>query len=161
MVFDRSGREIARHQVEHEQIMPQPGWVEHDPLQIVARTNESIAGALRTGGLTAADLAAIGVTNQRETTVVWNPKTGRPWYNAIVWQDTRSEAIVRSLQPYTDLLRARTGLPPATYFSGSKLRWILDNVEGVREAAERGEAVFGTIDTWVIWNLTGGVHGGV
>jgi glycerol kinase len=161
MVFDEHGAEVARHQVEHQQILPRPGWVEHDPREIALRVDETIGGALAKAGLSGSDLAAIGITNQRETTVVWNPRTGRPWYNAIVWQDTRSEAIVRSLQPHTDLLRARTGLPPATYFSGSKLRWILENVEGVREAAERGEAVFGTIDTWVIWNLTGGVHGGV
>ena len=161
MVFDREGREVARHQVEHEQILPQPGWVEHDPLQIAARTNESIAGALQAGRLTSADLAAIGITNQRETTVVWNPRTGRPWYNAIVWQDTRTDRIVNSLDPAAAaLVRARTGLPPATYFSGGKIQWILDNVEGVRQAAERGEAVFGNIDTWVIWNLTGGRDGG-
>jgi glycerol kinase len=162
MVFDREGREIARHQVEHEQILPRPGWVEHDPLQIAARTNESIAGALRVGGLSAADLAAIGVTNQRETTVVWNPKTGRPWYNAIVWQDTRTDRIVSSLDAQSAaLVTSRTGLPPATYFSGAKIQWILDNVNGVRAAAERGEAVFGNIDSWVIWNLTGGPDGGV
>ncbi len=162
MVFDRQGQEVARHQVEHDQILPRPGWVEHDPLQIAARVNESIAGALNAGGLTAADLAAIGVTNQRETTVVWNPKTGRPWYNAIVWQDTRTDRIVSALDPSAAaLVRSRTGLPPATYFSGGKLKWILDNVEGVRQAAEHGEAVFGNIDTWVIWNLTGGRDGGV
>jgi glycerol kinase len=161
MVFDREGREIARHQVEHDQILPRPGWVEHDPLQIAARTNESIAGALQAGGLTAADLAAIGVTNQRETTVVWNPKTGRPWYNAIVWQDTRTDRIVSGLDAQAaDLIRTRTGLPPATYFSGAKIQWILDSVDGVRQAAGRGEAVFGNIDTWVIWNLTGGRDGG-
>src|SRR3982751_2150772 len=162
MVFDRGGREIARHQVEHDQILPKPGWVEHDPLQIVARTNESIAGALSAGKLTATDLAAIGVTNQRETTVVWNPKTGRPWYNAIVWQDTRTDRIVSALDrgDAGRLIRERTGLPPATYFSRGKLQWILQNVDGVREAAARGEAVFGTIDSWVIWNLTGGVDGG-
>jgi glycerol kinase len=161
MVFDREGREVARHQVEHDQILPQPGWVEHDPLQIAARTNESIAGAMSAGGLTASDLAAIGVTNQRETTVVWNPKTGRPWYHAIVWQDTRTDRIVNALDPASAaLIRTRTGLPPATYFSGAKIQWILDNVDGVREAAERGEAVFGNIDTWVIWNLTGGRDGG-
>jgi glycerol kinase len=161
MVFDRQGQEVARHQVEHDQILPRPGWVEHDPLQIAARVNESIAGALNAGGLTAADLAAIGVTNQRETTVVWNPRTGRPWYNAIVWQDTRTDRIVSALDPaQARLVRARAGLPPATYFSGAKLQWILDNVEGVRAAAARGEAVFGTIDTWVIWNLTGGRDGG-
>ena len=161
MVFDRQGREIARHQIEHTQILPQAGWVEHDPLEIASRVDEAIAGALWRGQLTGADLAAIGVTNQRETAVVWNPKTGRPWYNAIVWQDTRSERIVQALEPRRDLLRSRTGLPPATYFSASKLQWILENVDGVGAAAERGEAVFGTIDTWVIWNLTGGKDGGV
>src|SRR4026208_2592849 len=152
MVFDKGGQEIARHQVEHDQILPRPGWVEHDPLQIAARTHESIAGALQAGRLTAADLVAIGVTNQRETTVVWNPKTGRPWYNAIVWQDTRQDRIVSALDRTAagKLGRARTGLPPATYFSGAKLQWILENVEGVREAAARGEALFGTIDSWVI-----------
>ena len=162
MVFDAGGREIARHQLEHQQIMTQPGWVEHDPQEIAERTNTVIAGALRTGGLSAADLVAIGVTNQRETTVVWNPKTGRPWYNAIVWQDTRTDRIVSALDrgDAGQLIRARTGLPPATYFSGGKLQWILDNVEGVREAAGRGEAVFGTLDSWVIWNLTGGIDGG-
>jgi glycerol kinase len=161
MVFDQGGREVARHQVEHDQILPRPGWVEHDPLQIVARTNESIAGALVAGKLTAADLAAIGVTNQRETAVVWNPRTGRPWYNAIVWQDTRTDRIINALDPSAAaLIRSRTGLPPATYFSGAKIQWILDNVPGVREAAERGEAVFGNMDTWVIWNLTGGRDGG-
>ena len=162
MVFDDEGREIARHQLEHEQIMAQPGWVEHDPLEIAERTNTVIAGALRHAGLTARDLVAIGVTNQRETTVVWNPKTGRPWYNAIVWQDTRTDRIVAALDRTSSgrLIRERTGLPPATYFSGAKLQWILENVDGVRKAAERGDAVFGTVDTWVIWNLTGGVEGG-
>jgi glycerol kinase len=162
MVFDREGREVARHQVEHDQIMPKPGWVEHDPLQIAARTNESIAGALRAGGLGARDLAAIGVTNQRETAVVWNPKTGRPYCNAIVWQDTRTDRIINALDSTAaDLVRAKTGLPPATYFSGAKIKWILDNVDGVREAARKGEAIFGNIDTWVIWQLTGGRDGGV
>src|SRR5215216_4386181 len=119
MVFDRQGQEVARHQVEHDQILPKPGWVEHDPLQIAARVNESIAGALNSGGLAAEDLAAIGITNQRETTVVWNPRTGRPWYNAIVWQDTRTDRIVSGLSDASAaLVRSRTGLPPATYFSG-------------------------------------------
>ena len=162
MVFDEGGNEVARHQLEHQQIMTQPGWVEHDPLEIAERTNTVIAGALRHGGLDAADLAAIGVTNQRETTVVWNPKTGQPWYNAIVWQDTRTDRIVSALDrgPGGRLIRERTGLPPATYFSGGKLQWILQNVDGVRAAAARGEAVFGTVDSWVIWNLTGGPDGG-
>ena len=142
--------------------MTQPGWVEHDPLEIAERTNTVIAGALRHASLAARDLAAIGVTNQRETTVVWNPKTGRPWYNAIVWQDTRTDRIVSALDrtPAGNVIRERTGLPPATYFSGAKLQWILEHVDGVRDAAARGEAVFGTIDSWVIWNLTGGVDGG-
>jgi glycerol kinase len=162
MVFDRKGTEISRHQLEHQQILPQPGWVEHDPLEIAARTDEVIARAMRNANLDAADLAAIGVTNQRETTIVWNPKTGHPWYNAIVWQDTRTDRIINALSPEAaQLIRARTGLPPATYFSGAKIRWILDNVPGVREAAARGEAVFGNPDTWVIWNLTGGRDGGI
>ena len=162
MVFDKKGTEISRHQLEHEQILPQPGWVEHDPLEIAARTDEVIARAMRNANLSAADLAAIGVTNQRETTIVWNPKTGRPWYNAIVWQDTRTDRLISTLPAEAaQLIRARTGLPPATYFSGAKIQWILDNVPGVREAAGRGEAVFGNPDTWVIWNLTGGRDGGM
>jgi glycerol kinase len=162
MVFDKGGNEISRHQLEHQQILPQPGWVEHDPLEIAARTDEVIARAMRNANITAEDLAAIGVTNQRETTIVWNPKTGRPWYNAIVWQDTRTDRIVNALSEAQDqMIRSRTGLPPATYFSGAKIQWILDNVPGVREAAGRGEAVFGNADTWVIWNLTGGKDGGV
>ena len=161
MVFDRQGQEVARHQVEHDQILPRPGWVEHDPLQIAARTNEAITGAMNAGGLSAGDLAAIGVTNQRETTVVWNPRTGRPWYNAIVWQDTRTDRIISAIDASgAALIRSRTGLPPATYFSAAKIQWILENVDGVRAAAARGEAVFGNIDTWVIWNLTGGPDGG-
>jgi glycerol kinase len=162
MVFDKGGNEISRHQLEHQQILPQPGWVEHDPLEIAARTDEVIARAMRNANITAEDLAAIGVTNQRETTIVWNPKTGRPWYNAIVWQDTRTDRIVNALsEAQGQTIRSRTGLPPATYFSGAKIQWILDNVPGVREAAGRGEAVFGNPDTWVIWNLTGGKDGGV
>jgi glycerol kinase len=161
MVFDAAGTEVARRQLEHEQIMPRPGWVEHDPVEIAARTNDVITGALRTAGLEGKALAAIGVTNQRETTVVWNPKTGRPWYNAIVWQDVRTDRIVSALQPKRQLLCERTGLPPATYFSATKLQWILENVDGVRAAAENGLAVFGNVDTWVMWNLTGGTDGGV
>jgi glycerol kinase len=162
MVFDKGGNEISRHQLEHQQILPQPGWVEHDPLEIAARTDEVIARAMRNANITAEDLAAIGVTNQRETTIVWNPKTGRPWYNAIVWQDTRTDRIVNALtEAQGQMIRSRTGLPPATYFSGAKIQWILDNVPGVRDAAGRGEAVFGNTDTWVIWNLTGGKDGGV
>jgi glycerol kinase len=162
MVFDAAGREVARHQLEHEQIMTQPGWVEHDPLEIAERTNTVIAGAMRHAGLAAQDLAAIGVANQRETAVVWDPRTGRPWYNAIVWQDTRTDRIVSALERGKGgaLIRERTGLPPATYFSGAKVQWMLEHVPGLREAAARGDAVFGTIDAWVIWNLTGGPDGG-
>ena len=119
MVFDEAGREVASHQLEHAQILPQPGWVEHDPIEIIRRTSDVITEALGRGGLAGRDLAAIGVTNQRETTVVWNPKTGQPWYNAIVWQDTRTEAIVSELEGKRAMLRERTGLPPATYFSAS------------------------------------------
>ena len=161
MVFDAAGAEVARRQIEHTQIMPKPGWVEHDPVEIAARTSEVVTGALRAASLEGQDLAAIGVTNQRETTVVWNPNNGRPWYNAIVWQDTRTERIVSALESKRQLIRERTGLPPATYFSATKLQWILENVDGVRAAAERGDAVFGTIDTWAIWNLTGGADGGI
>ena len=120
MVFDAAGAEVARRQIEHAQILPKPGWVEHDPVEIAARTNEVITGALRVADLDGKDLAAIGITNQRETTVVWNPKTGRPWYNAIVWQDTRTDRIVSALEPQRQLLCERTGLPPATYFSGTQ-----------------------------------------
>ena len=161
MVFDAGGQEVARHQIEHRQILSHPGWVEHDPLEILAHVNEAIAGALRTARITGRDLAAIGVTNQRETTVVWNPRDGLPWHNAIVWQDTRTDAAVAALEPARALIQERTGLPPASYFSAAKLQWILDNVSGVRVRAERGEALFGTIDSWIIWHLTGGADGGL
>jgi glycerol kinase len=162
MIFDHSGAVIGVHQLEHQQIYPQPGWVEHDPLEVWARTREVIETALSRAGLSPADLAAIGVTNQRETAVVWNPKTGKPYYNAIVWQDTRTDKICNELAQDggQDRFRPQTGLPLATYFSGPKIRWILDNVPGVRAAALRGEAVFGNMDTWIIWNLTGGPNGG-
>ena len=161
MVFDDEGREVARRQLEHEQILPKAGWVEHNPIEIAARTDEVIAGALRSAGLSGRDLSAIGITNQRETIVVWDPRNGRPWYNAIVWQDTRTDRDVQALATRRDELVARTGLPPATYFSASKLRWTLDHVDGVRAAAESGGAICGTIDTWLIWNLTGGAGGGL
>jgi len=162
MLFDQGGNEISRHQLEHQQILPQPGWVEHDPLEIAARSDEVIARAMSNVNIIATDLAAFGITNQRETTIVWNPRTGRPWYNAIVWQDTRTDRIINALSSAQgQVIRARTGLPPATYFSGAKIQWILDNVPGVREAAGRGEAVFGNPDTWMIWHLTGGRDGGV
>ncbi|MFC6882484.1 MULTISPECIES: glycerol kinase GlpK [Actinomadura] len=163
MVFDHGGNEIARHQLEHQQILPQAGWVEHNPTEIWERTRAVIQSTLTKANLTHTDLAALGITNQRETTVVWNPKTGRPYYNAIVWQDTRTDRIASALDRdgRGDTIRHRAGLPPATYFSGGKIQWILENVDGVREAAENGEAIFGTTDTWVLWNLTGGPDGGV
>ncbi|AYF74296.1 glycerol kinase [Nocardia yunnanensis] len=163
MVFDHGGNVVARHQLEHEQILPQAGWVEHNPAEIWERTRTVIKSALAGARLTAADLAAVGVTNQRETTIVWDRRTGRPYYNAIVWQDTRTDRIVGEIEKAGkgELIRERAGLPPAPYFSGGKLKWILDNVPGVREDAENGDALFGTPDTWLIWNLTGGVRGGV
>jgi glycerol kinase len=163
MVFDHGGNEVVRHQLEHEQILPQAGWVEHNPTEIWERTRAVVETALSKGKLVASDLAAVGITNQRETTMVWDRKTGRPYYNAIVWQDTRTDRIATALDRdgRGDVIRQKAGLPPATYFSGGKLQWILENVDGVREAAERGDAIFGNSDTWLLWHLTGGVEGGV
>ncbi|WP_072690359.1 glycerol kinase GlpK [Rhodococcus marinonascens] len=163
MVFDHGGHEIARHQLEHEQILPRPGWVEHNPVEIWERTSAVLQTAMNRFGIGPADLAALGITNQRETAVVWDRRTGRPYYNAIVWQDTRTDRIASALDETEagQIIRQKAGLPPATYFSGGKIQWILDNVDGVRAAADRGEAIFGTIDTWLLWNLTGGVDGGV
>jgi glycerol kinase len=162
MIFDHSGNEVGKHQLEHEQILPQAGWVEHNPLEIWERTAAVVQTALQSAGLAASDLAALGITNQRETSVVWDRRTGRPFYNAIVWQDTRTDRIASALERdgRGDVIRRKAGLPPATYFSGGKIQWILENVDGVREAAERGDAIFGNTDTWVIWNLTGGANGG-
>ena len=162
MIFDHGGNVVGVDQKEHEQIFPKPGWVEHDPEEIWTRTVEVINGALKKAGITASDLAAVGITNQRETTVVWNRKTGKPVYNALVWQDTRTQAIVDELSADggQDRFREKVGLPLATYFSGTKVKWILDNVEGARASAEAGDLMFGNIDSWVIWNLTGGTDGG-
>ncbi len=162
MIFNHSGQPVGVHQLEHEQIYPQPGWVEHDALEIWQNTKEIIREALRKAGTSAADIAAVGVTNQRETTLVWDPTTGQPYHHAIVWQDTRTDQIIRELaeEGGLDRFRAKVGLPLATYFSGPKIAWILENVPGVREAAMDGKAVFGNMDTWIIWNLTGGVRGG-
>jgi glycerol kinase len=163
MIFDRAGAEVGRHQLEHEQILPQAGWVEHNPIEIWERTTSVLMSTLNATNLSSKDIVALGITNQRETTLVWNRNTGRPYYNAIVWQDTRTDRIASALDRdgRGDVIRHKAGLPPATYFSGGKLQWILDNVEGVRAAADRGDAVFGTIDTWLLWNLTGGPRGGV
>ncbi|WP_328993772.1 glycerol kinase GlpK [Kribbella sp. NBC_01245] len=162
MIFDHSGNEVGKHQLEHKQILPQAGWVEHNPVEIWERTSSVIRTTLNAGGLHASDLAALGITNQRETAVVWNRKTGRPYYNAIVWQDTRTDRIASALEREGkgDIIRQKAGLPPATYFSAGKIQWILENVEGVREAAEAGDAIFGNTDTWLLWNLTGGTDGG-
>ena len=163
MIFDHSGQVIAIDQKEHDQIFPRPGWVEHNPIQIWQRTQEVISNAIAKSGLKPSNIAAIGITNQRETTVVWNRVTGKLYYNAIVWQDTRTDVICNGLAKDggQDRFRPVTGLPLATYFSGPKIKWLLDNVTGLREAAEKGEAVFGNIDTYIIWNLTGGTKGGV
>src|SRR5208283_3366092 len=163
IVFDRSGRIVTTAQKEHEQIYPKPGWVEHNPEEIWTRTQEVISEALKAKNLTAKDLAGVGITNQRETTVVWNRKTGKPVYNAIVWQDTRTADYVAEYSRLggQDQFRRKTGLPLATYFSGLKIKWILENVPGVRALAEKGEVIFGNIDTYLIWKLTGGVDGGI
>jgi glycerol kinase len=157
IVFDHSGSVIAGDQQEHAQIMPQPGWVEHDPHEIWTKTQAVIAGALAKCGLAASDLAAVGITNQRETTVLWDRKTGQPVHNALVWMDTRTEALVAALAADggQDRFREKTGLPLATYFSGLKLRWLLDTMPDAQARAEAGELLFGTIDTWLAWNLTG------
>jgi glycerol kinase len=163
MVFDHGGNEVVRHQLEHEQILPKAGWVEHNPTEIWERTRAVVETALSKANLTSTDLGAVGITNQRETTMVWNRRTGRPYYNAIVWQDTRTDRIATALDRdgRGDVIRQKAGLPPATYFSGGKLQWMLENVDGLREAAERGDAIFGNSDTWVLWHLTGGTEGGV
>jgi len=172
MIFDHGGNVVAVDQKEHTQIYPRPGWVEHDPREIWERTKEVIQGALSKGNISPSEIAAVGITNQRETTVVWDKKTGKPSFNAIVWQDTRTDAIInklaraersdhreRSRSGGQDRFRKKTGLPLATYFSGPKIKWILENVEGAKAKAKNGELLFGNMDTWLIWNLTGrGVH---
>jgi glycerol kinase len=162
MIFDHAGGVVSIHQMEHEQIYPKPGWVEHDAMEIWARTQDVIKEALKKANVQPGDIAAVGVTNQRETTLVWNKNTGKPYFNAIVWQDTRTDKICNELAKDggQDRFRPKVGLPLATYFSGPKVKWILENVDGVREAAEKGDAVFGNIDSWVIWWLTGGPSGG-
>ncbi|HEU5014239.1 MAG TPA: glycerol kinase GlpK [Roseiflexaceae bacterium] len=163
MIFDHEGKVVCYDQKEHQQIYPKPGWVEHDPDEIWERTQSVIRGALQKGNIELTDIAAVGITNQRETAVVWDKKTGKPYYNAIVWQDTRTDRIIDELakEGGQDRFRDKVGLPLATYFSGPKVRWILDNVDGVRAAAERGDAIFGNVDTFLIWWMTGGPNGGV
>jgi glycerol kinase len=163
IVFDKSGNIVSVAQKEHNQIYPKPGWVEHDPKEILINTNEVIGAALARANLSAADLAAVGITNQRETTLLWDKKTGEPLHNALVWQDTRVDQLVShyAKRGGQDRFRSRTGLPLASYFSGLKLHWLLDTVRDARNKAEAGDALFGTVDSWIAWNLTGGAHGGV
>jgi glycerol kinase len=163
MVFDHSGKVVSVAQKEHEQIYPKPGWVEHDANEIWERTQEVVDEAIKEAGASADDIAGVGITNQRETAVVWDRNTGEPLMNAIVWQDTRTDRIVDELSRDGGQARfqPQVGLPLATYFSGPKVRWMLENVDGAREKAESGDLVFGNIDTWVIWNLTGGTDGGL
>ena len=164
IVFDHSGQIVETGQIEHEQIFPRAGWVEHNAEEIWKNTREVVGLALTRANLTYKDLAAVGITNQRETAVVWDRTTGKPVYNAIVWQDTRTQKIAEELGALgggADRYKAKVGLPLATYFSGPKVKWILDNVEGAREKAEAGDLAFGNTDSWVLWNMTGGVNGGV
>ncbi|RWR22704.1 glycerol kinase [Microbacterium enclense] len=162
MIFNKSGGVVSVGQKEHEQIFPKAGWVEHDPLEIWRNTQEVIGLALSRADITRHDIAAVGITNQRETAVVWDKNSGKPVYNAIVWQDTRTQSIVdRLADGDTERYKSIVGLPLATYFSGTKIVWILENVDGAREKAEAGDLLFGTTDTWVLWNLTGGIDGGV
>jgi glycerol kinase len=159
LVFDHGGRVVSADQREHQQQLSRPGWVEHDPLEIWANTREVVAGALARADLTARDIAAVGIANQRETTVVWDRRSGKPVHNAIVWQDTRTDRLCTELggDVGPGRYQARTGLPLSTYFSGPKIRWILDQVDGARQA-RAGELCFGTVDTWLLWNMTGGRH---
>ena len=163
IIFDRAGSIISTGQLEHEQIFPHAGWVEHDPMEIWNNTREVIGQALSKANITRHNIDAVGITNQRETAVVWDRNTGQPVYNAIVWQDTRTQPIVDrfAADGGVDRFKARVGLPLATYFSGTKIVWILENVEGAREKADAGDLLFGNTDSWLVWNLTGGVNGGV
>ncbi|MBN9136696.1 MAG: glycerol kinase GlpK, partial [Phyllobacterium sp.] len=163
IIFDRKGTVIAVDQKEHEQIFPKPGWVEHNAIEIWRNTMSVVAGALKKAKLSASDLVSVGITNQRETSVLWDKKTGAPLHNAVVWMDTRTDQLVGryAKDGGKDRLREKTGLPLATYFSGLKLHWLLDNVPGARAKAEAGEVLFGNIDTWLVWNLTGGADGGI
>jgi glycerol kinase len=163
MIFNHKGMSVGSHQLEHKQIYPKPGWVEHDPMEIWANTEKVIKEAMAVSGSKPDEIAAIGITNQRETVLVWDKSTGKPYCNAIVWQDTRSSEIIQELgkKDGQDRFRKKVGLPLATYFSGPKIKWMLDNANDLRKAAEKGQALFGNMDTWLIWNLTGGVDNGV
>jgi glycerol kinase len=162
IIFNHTGKPTSMHQLEHGQIYPQPGWIEHNPIEIWQNTEQVVREALGKANVSANDIAGIGITNQRETTLVWDKLTGQPYYNAIVWQDTRTNRIINRMAEDGGLerFRKKVGLPLATYFSGPKIKWILDNIEGVRQAASQDRALFGNMDTWLIWNLTGGINGG-
>ncbi|MBS0014005.1 MAG: glycerol kinase, partial [Desulfobacterales bacterium] len=162
IVFDRRGRIVGSAQKEHEQIFPKPGWVEHNPVEIWENTGDVMRGALAKTGLKGTDIEAVGITNQRETTLVWDSRTGKPYMNAIVWQDTRTDEMCNRLAENggQNRFRDKTGLPLSTYFAGPKLRWILDNCQPARKGAEKGQALFGTVESWIIWWLTGGPGGG-
>src|ERR687885_576728 len=163
MVFDHGGNVVAVAQEEHEQIYPKPGWVEHDAMQVMERTHQVIGEAMESAGASADDIAGVGITNQRETALVWDRNTGEPIHNAIVWQDTRTDRLVDEFSRDGGQARfqSKVGLPLATYFSGPKIRWMLDNVEGAADRAQAGDLLFGNMDTWLIWNLTGGTDGGL
>jgi glycerol kinase len=163
MIFNHSGKPISQHQREHHQFFPLPGWVEHDPMEIMKSVEDVCLAAMEKGSITNKEILSIGITNQRETTVIWDRLTGKPYCNAIVWQDTRTDQICDHLarEGGQDRFRKISGLPIATYFSGMKIKWILDNIPGVRKAAEKGQALFGNMDTWMVWNLTGGANGGI
>ncbi|MEA2097354.1 MAG: glycerol kinase GlpK [Candidatus Cloacimonadota bacterium] len=158
ILFDHESNKIASHQIEHKQIFPKAGWVEHDPLKIWQNTKKVIKATLQEAKISEDQIVAIGITNQRETTVIWNKKTGKPYYNAIVWQDTRTDRICKSIENKKEFFQQKTGLPIATYFSAPKIKWLLDNVKGLRKAAENGDAIFGNMDSWIVWNLSGGKH---
>lgn len=165
IIYNHSGQQVGLHQLEHAQIYPQPGWVEHDPMEIWANTVTCIRRAMESANVDAELLEAVGITNQRESTLIWNKKTGVPYYNVIVWNDARTRGICEDLKTAgrrgIDRFREKTGLPIATYFSASKILWLLDNVPGLRDDAEKGEAIFGTLDSWLIYKLTDGqVHSG-
>jgi glycerol kinase len=162
MIFDGRGQVVSSQYEEHQQIYPQPGWVEHNASEIWAKTRHVVGGVLVQSGISPADIVGIGITNQRETAIVWDRETGEPLYNAIVWQDTRTRDLCRRLQAdgLEQTFRDKAGLPVATYFSGPKIKWMLENVPGLRQKADRGQALFGNVDTWLIWNLTGGPEGG-
>jgi len=163
VVFDKNGKMIGMSQMEHKQIYPKPGWVEHDPIEIRDKTFEVIKNTLKNNNIDVKLLAAIGITNQRETTVVWNPKNGKPYHNAVVWQDTRTLDICRNIavNGNLDCFRNKVGLPLATYFSGPKIKWLFDNIKELKKKAADGDVLFGTIDSWIVWWLTGGPDGGV